>query len=168
VHTVAGEAKAYVQQYYGKRLLQGSFWRKLLSGRLAILRAGTDFFAALRRARRRTPGAAVADCKIPFLERMRAGMETFERPMLILISGRDLTAAQFTTLCRDDPRWSHIVARDNVRLVRFEEADHTFSSRTMLDRAVETCAIWLGDIGAAPCGARSGSILSNVEPAQCR
>jgi exosortase A-associated hydrolase 1 len=165
VHTITGEAKAYVRQYYGRRLLQGSFWRKLLSGRVSLLRSGIDFLVALRHTRWRIAGPGTGEREIPFLERMRAGLERFERPVLILISGRDLTAAQFTALCRDDPRWSHIVARENVKLIRLDEADHTFSSRAMLDRAGETCALWLGDAAAASCGLRSGSKLSNAESA---
>lgn len=146
VRTASGEAKAYVQQYYARRLLQGSFWKKLLSGRLQILRSVREFVTALYRARQAPADAC--DAALPFIERMRRGIAACERPILLLISGRDLTAAEFVALTRDDASWSGLLARENVSLVRLEEADHTFSSRTALERAVAACCEWLDRLRA--------------------
>jgi uncharacterized protein len=144
VRTAAGEAKAYVQRYYGRRLLQSSFWKKLLSGRLHVLRAMQEFALTMYRSRG-TPARA-GDGALPFIERMRRGIAACERPILLLISGRDLTAAEFVTLCAEDAAWSSLVARGNVSRVRLEDADHTFSSRTQLERAGAACREWLDSL----------------------
>jgi len=148
VRTVSGEAKAYVQQYYGRRLLQASFWRKLLTGRLQVVRAVREFAVTMYRSRRAS--AVAAEGESSFIERMLGGMSACERPILLLISGRDLTAAEFMTLTSNDAAWSQLVARDNISLVRLENADHTFSTRTVLERAVAVCREWLDGLGAQP------------------
>jgi exosortase A-associated hydrolase 1 len=51
VRTTGGEAKAYVQQYYGRRFLQRSFWKKLLAGRLNVVKALRDLVATVRASR---------------------------------------------------------------------------------------------------------------------
>jgi hypothetical protein len=32
-------AQTHIKHYYGQRLLQGEFWRKLLSGRMEVLKS---------------------------------------------------------------------------------------------------------------------------------
>ncbi|HKU15955.1 MAG TPA: hydrolase 1, exosortase A system-associated [Steroidobacteraceae bacterium] len=140
VRTVAGEARAYVQHYYGQRLLQASFWRKLLSGKLDVMRSVRDFVRALGESR---GAGAAARAPISFIERMRRGLTAFARPVLVLISERDLTAAEFTTLCTGSDAWRQAMGRSSVQLVRLAGADHTFSSRSSLDEATSHCIAWL-------------------------
>jgi exosortase A-associated hydrolase 1 len=137
VRTTAGEARAYVQHYYGQRLLQASFWRKLFSGKLNVARSVRDFARTVGESRGR------AAAPVSFIERMRSGFSSFVRPVLLLISERDLTAAEFMTLCESDP-WRGALARNSVQVVRLAGADHTFSSRNALDLATRHCLEWLG------------------------
>jgi uncharacterized protein len=74
---------------------------------------------------------------------MLRGLERFTGPVLVLISERDLTAAEFVLLCREDPRWQQASARSGVQMVTLAGADHTFSSRAALDDATERCVAWL-------------------------
>jgi uncharacterized protein len=137
VRTTAGEARAYVQHYYGQRLLQASFWRKLFSGKLNVVRSVREFARTLGESR---SGAAAP---VSFIERMCIGFSSFVRPVLLLISERDLTAAEFMTLCESDA-WRPALARNSVQVVRLAGADHTFSSRSALDLATRHCLEWLG------------------------
>lgn len=139
VRTTAGEARAYVQHYYGQRLLQASFWRKLFSGKLDVMRSVRDFVRTVGESR--SAGAA-ARAPISFIERMRIGLTSFIRPVLLLISERDLTAAEFMTLCESDA-WRQALTRSSVQVVRLAGADHTFSSRNALDLATRHCLEWL-------------------------
>ncbi len=139
VRTTAGEARAYVQHYYGQRLLQASFWRKLFSGKLAVLRSLREFARTVGESR--SAGAAAA-APVSFIERMRMGFTEFVRPVLLLISERDLTAAEFMTVCESDA-WRAAIARSSVQVVRLAGADHTFSSRNALDLATSHCLQWL-------------------------
>lgn len=168
VRTPAGEAKAYVQHYYARRLLQGSFWRKLLTGRLEVLPAVRDFLLTLGHARAKKPVGAPEGARQGFVERMYQGLGDFERPVMVLISGRDLTAAEFVTLCNEDPRWKRLLSRSNVCLVRLDEADHTFSGRLMLASAIESCAAWLHSALGGDCAPRSAVGQSGVESVPCR
>ena len=150
--TATGEAKAYVQHYYGKRLLQFSFWRKLLGGQLHVLRSVREFIGALRLARSSATQQTDANGPVGFIDRMRTGFESFARPVLLLESGRDLTAAEFTALRSDDPRWRRAVSRDGVTVVPLADADHTLSDRTQFNAALEQSLRWLATLVPAPPG----------------
>lgn len=141
VRTTAGEARAYVQHYYGQRLLQASFWRKLFSGKLDVMRSVRHFVRTVGESR--SAGAA-ARAPISFIERMRIGLTSFMHPVLLLISERDLTAAEFMTLCESDA-WRQALSRSSVQVVHLPGADHTFSSRSALDLATSHCIGWLNE-----------------------
>lgn len=155
VRSESGEAQAYLKHYYLQRLLQPSFWRKVASGGFSPLASVRDLWRKYRLAQREeTHGALAATGS--FVEGMRAGLDAFARPVLVQISGEDLTAAEFTVLTNASPVWRRMLSRPNVTMVRFETADHTFSARSDLDRATEQCRRWLeskvdsGQHGAAP------------------
>jgi uncharacterized protein len=143
VRTQAGEAKTQLRHYYLGRLLQGTFWSGLASGRINLFRALLDFARTVATARSRQ-GHAVSTS---FIDRMQAGLERFEKPILLLISGRDLTAQEFTDHCAASPAWQSLLHRSNVRIERFAEADHTFSQRDALDLAVARTLAWLAPPG---------------------
>lgn len=148
VRTGHSQAAVIVKRYYVTRFLQADFWRKLVSG-------GFDFFGStaslarnvLRAAKR--PGAAEAT---EFIGVMRAGFEQFSAPVLIVQSGRDLTADEFRALCRDGAGWQRALARDTVQVVDMVQADHTFSRMSDLEEFNGHCKRWLdGNFGDAGC-----------------
>ncbi len=142
VRTEAGEAKAYVKHYYLRRLVQRSFWRKVLSGGLRPGSSVRSLFTALRRAGQDATRKPTAE-PTHFIERMRRGAAAFSHPILILLSDRDLTAREFEALCQDSGAWGELVARPGVELGRVRDADHTFSSRSALEQATRQVATWL-------------------------
>jgi hypothetical protein len=60
-----------------------------------------------------------------------------------LISERDLTAAEFVALCRDDAEWRRASERASVQTATLAGADHTFSTRAALEEATARCVSWL-------------------------
>jgi len=140
--TDGGEAQAYVQHYYGQRLLQRSFWTKLFSG-------GVDFRSSVRglgsSLGRMLWGRADSDRAPPshFIERMLKGASCPDRPVLLLMSGRDLTAREFDNLCRKSPRWARQMSAPNVHRVDLQAADHTFSNGASQECATLTAIQWL-------------------------
>jgi exosortase A-associated hydrolase 1 len=138
VHSEAGAAKAYVKHYYGRRLLQPGFWRKVISGKFDAAGSLRDLAAKLR-ASARGPSAPRGS----FRERMLEGFAAFAGPVLVQVSGRDLTAAEFVDLCASDARWRVALDRRNVVLRRYEDADHTFASAGAFNTAVADCRAWL-------------------------
>jgi uncharacterized protein len=141
VRTLEGEARSYVRHYYLQRLLSRGFWRNLLSGGFSPWRSASDLFLKLARSRRGASRPLEAGSS--FIERMYEGFFTFRGDVLLLISGRDLTAKEFVDFCAEDRRWGRLMARATISVQDLPDADHTFSSREDLDRADRLCIEWL-------------------------
>jgi exosortase A-associated hydrolase 1 len=149
VRSEAGEAKSYVRHYYGRRLLQGSFWRKLLAGETRILASIRDFMRKLAASRAGSAGGG------GFVAAMHAGLLAFRGPVLLFQSGRDLTAGEFDDLCADDADWRSALQAPGIELVRLADADHTFSRRDHLDEVARRMVAWMRELrpaqDAEPC-----------------
>ncbi|HYM43368.1 MAG TPA: hydrolase 1, exosortase A system-associated [Steroidobacteraceae bacterium] len=145
VRTASGEAQALIKHYYLRRVLHRSFWNSVFSGRYQLRKSMRDFFRSLARAR---GGAARSNGsqRASFIERMYSGLRGFGGPVLFVISGRDLVAREFEDLCRGSAAWRALVQRPGTRFAQLPSADHTFSSRTDLERAVEECRSWLATL----------------------
>lgn len=138
VHSETGAAKAYVKHYYGRRLLQPGFWRKVIAGEFDVAGSLRDLIAKLRTSARRA-----SEARGSFRDRMLAGLSGFDGPVLVQISGHDLTAAEFMDLCQSDGRWRAALDRHNVVVRRYESADHTFAAAGAFTAAVADCTAWL-------------------------
>ncbi len=117
-------ATTRLKHYYTRRLLEAEFWRRLLRARFDWRTSLRDLGWSLRRAVGRTEPTE----KQTFQARMAAGWRTFRGPILLVLSGRDLTAKEFLEHTSRDPRWHGLLTRPNVTRVELTEADHTFSS----------------------------------------
>jgi uncharacterized protein len=142
VRSTEGEARAYLKHYYVQRFLQRSFWSKLLSGRFDYHASFRGLLQMLQRAGG-NPVTKTDSTATGFVLAMLKSMQTFAGPVLLLISGRDLTAQEFQDLCRKDSDWRRAIARANVTALELPEADHTFSMRASLECANDHCAKWL-------------------------
>jgi exosortase A-associated hydrolase 1 len=144
VRSPAGEAKAYIRHYYGRRLLQRSFWSKVVSGKVSGIASVKSFLTQWRRARLVKPEVDdTIRTSGSFIERMAAGFEKMRGPIKILLSERDLTAREFEARCETSARWAELTRRGNVQLTPVPDADHTFSSAQSLQAAVDTSIAWL-------------------------
>lgn len=149
VHSESGEARAYVRHYYGRRLLQLTFWRKLFAGEMRIRESLRDFARKFAASRERHAESG------DFVAAMREGLARFHGPVLLFLSGRDLTAREFDQLCVNDPKWRSALRDPRIELVRLPGADHTFSRREHLDEVSRRIVAWLQGSrvagGAASC-----------------
>jgi exosortase A-associated hydrolase 1 len=121
VRTEQGEAAALLSHYYRGRLFSLAFWRKLLGGGLDLRARIGEFLAHWRVARDGAPPAA----DLP--SRVAAALRATGKPVLLILSGRDLTAAEFIDAAQREPLASALAA---LPVCRHEivEANHTFSS----------------------------------------
>lgn len=142
VRSQEGEARAFVEEYYGRRLLQRSFWAKLFSGKVNVIGSVRDFARKLLLARRRGDD----DGGATFQEKMKHGFERFEGRVALLLSGRDLVAAEFRQSLAAD--WAVAAARSTVQVVEFPDADHTFSAPSAGSRLSQQCLEFLASLEA--------------------
>ena len=136
-----GEAATRLRHYYLQRLFSKAFWAKLLRGDFDARRGAADLANTVRTA----PQAGDAG-RPAFLSRMHDGWLAFRRPLLLVLSGRDLTAREFEAWVAADPGRRRQLAACTVHPL--PEADHTTSTRAAR-LALERATIeWLQRIDA--------------------
>ncbi len=146
VRTEAGLARAYVETYYLDRLRDPEFWKKLFTGRLALAQSIREFCANWLRSRQ--VGKMVSTPVLTFTDRMLLAMSSWKGPALIILSGRDVTAAEFRTWATISDAHRQGFHAGDVEWFEIAAANHTFSSaewRAMVEN--ETCR-WIVQHGA--------------------
>lgn len=141
VRSPVTHAKTQLRHYYGGRLVQRQFWAKLA-------RFDVDLVGAARSIAQNavTAGGLIRTAQRPgFQTSMAEALRTFGGPVLMLLSGRDLTAREFLDHAAADPRWSGLLDRANVTRYEFPEADHTFSTARDRADAESRTLQWLRD-----------------------
>lgn len=144
VRTTSGEARAFLRHYYWQRLMQREFWSKVARLEFDFIASARDWLRKLGAA----GGAQGAPALLGFIDRMYEGLAGFRGRILVLISGRDLTAQEFVDLCGVDQRWQRQLARRSVEQVALTDADHTFSNAEALAHAIRHTIDWLEPIAA--------------------
>ena len=136
------QAKTQIKHYYGQRLLQPEFWRKLLTGRLNIARALAEFLRKLTRASRAAaPGGASP--RLTFQERMARGWRDFPGSILLILSGDDYTAKEFLEYVAKPSSWRDLLERPAIARIDIANADHTFSSQAWRKTVENASLDWL-------------------------
>jgi exosortase A-associated hydrolase 1 len=124
VRSEATLAATHLKHYYGQRLFEGDFWSRLLRGRLQWRTSLGGLVSSVRRVIRRGGSSA----GLPFQRRMADGWRRFRGPILLVLSGRDLTAREFLEYAASDSQWQGLLAQPNVQRADLPDADHTFST----------------------------------------
>ncbi len=150
VRSEASLAKTHIKHYYGQRLLQREFWRHLLSGRMALLKAVHGLFQSALAAGR--PGAVAGSEKHSFQDRMAAGWREFSGNILLVLSGEDYTAKEFLEYSGSSPVWAGLIDSTRVRRIEIAGADHTFSSRQWRAAVEDATLAWLDSLGTTANG----------------
>ena len=152
VHTQAGEAKVFLKHYYLQRITDPSFWKKLGSGQVSVLKSFGSLFSFVRAARKAPAdaGAAIAsDAGGPFPERMARGLLGRKSPLAIFLSGHDYVAREFDDTCKSSAEWRKALASADLDITRFAEADHTFSGPGEAQAVAAATHAWLQARGLA-------------------
>ena len=145
VRSPESEARAMVRHYYGRRLFNWVFWRRLLSGKVAIGAALFDFGTSLAGWLRAKSDAEVgisSDSVLPLSARMAQGLASFNGAVGLIISGKDLTAREFEDAATEAP-WRRLLADERVTRHDLPTADHTFSRRAWRQEVVVWTIFWL-------------------------
>ncbi len=143
------QARAHLQHYYSAKLLDREQWRRLLTGRVNVIKSGIDLLRTLRTsfgagsAPGKTQASAPGGSGRSFVAGMLEGLERFRGKVLLILSGDDLTAAEFKDTAKHSRRWSRALARKSVARADLPEANHTFSKAVWRDEVAARTAEWL-------------------------
>lgn len=148
VRTDEGLAKAYLKHYYLQRLASRDFWVGLLEGRVSPIRALKGLVDTVRKAARRirvsddahTSGEAGGAGRLtrvdrtvllpgrPLPVRLAEAWQLFDGPRMVILSGEDLTAAEFREMVKECPSWALHLNQESVLVHELSGATHTFPS----------------------------------------
>jgi hypothetical protein len=126
VRSEATLAKTRVKRYYRQRLMQRTFWAKLISGQVA-LSAAAGLWRNLRAMLVPVANSDGPD-PLPFQQRMAQAWGVFTGPVLLLMSERDFTANEFDEFLAGDVHWRYALSRRPPERVDLPGADHTCST----------------------------------------
>ena len=137
---------ATIKHYYRERLFSGGFWKKILSGRFDYRAAASSLVRMIRAACgggkvSTAPGTVAAPASLP--ERMLAGWSGFKGKVLLVLSGTDLTAKEFTDMAASSDEWRRQLDGPRVTRHTLTHADHTFSRREWRDQVANWTSIWV-------------------------
>ena len=147
VRSPASQAKTKVRHYYTRRLLQPTFWRKLLRGGVR-LSALSDLLRSSRVAWGRGQHAESWPDRLSYTDRMARAWLATDFPLLLLLSANDLTAREFETVLHSDHSWRGCSLRVNLKRYDIDGADHTLSSPPARRQLETRCAAWLQKLAA--------------------
>jgi len=156
--TEALRAKAVLHHYYLHRLLEASFWRKVLSLRfnpVASLGSAWSIFMRARkttqdRVERATDPTAPLSRALPLPERLLTGFTRFGGRTMLVMSGRDLIAREFDELVSSSATWRDLLRSKGTVRHDLVEADHTFSTATWRDQVIDWAVQWLAQTDPRP------------------
>jgi exosortase A-associated hydrolase 1 len=138
VRTDDSLAKATLKHYYRDRILSPALWKKIIQGRFELRTAARSLLGQVRRVVR---PAGAATGSLP--ERMHDGLARFAGPVLLILSGTDLTAREFGDLATASPHWRRLLAVPRFTRRELAPADHTFSRRAWRDQVAAWTADWV-------------------------
>ncbi len=150
VFTEQGAAKTYLKHYYLQRLLNKNFWIKVFSFKFDYTNSIRSILALVRQAgsqatntTQSTDAVDRIDQNLELPIRMRECLRQFKHPVLLILSGRDLTAEEFKETVKGDSEWQRLLNDSRVTRHDFAEADHTFSSAIWRDQVAEWTSNWI-------------------------
>lgn len=149
VYTQQGAAKTYLKHYYLQRLLSKDFWRKVVSFKFDYRSSIRSLLGLFKQAAgginesNAASSVAKVDQELALPIRMRECLRQFNFPVLLILSGRDLTADEFKETVKGDPQWQALLADPKLTRYDFAEADHTFSTAAWRDQVAEWTATWV-------------------------
>jgi exosortase A-associated hydrolase 1 len=124
VRSEATLAQTRLSHYYGQRLRQAGFWRKLLRGGvgLSALRSWVE-------QRRLARGSAVPGASLA--AQVFHGLDACAAPLHLVLAGADLTAQEFAAQARARPGWPQRPGCPEAAVLHtVPDADHAFSTET--------------------------------------
>lgn len=142
----AGLARTRVRHYYWRRLSTADFWRKAAAGRVglrALQGLAGNVLRGFAPGGTQAASSQASHSEIDFSTAMLKGLQHFGGKVLIVLSGADLTANEFSDAVRSDRAWRTATQAGNVQRIDLEGADHTLSDRQFHRRFEQAVIAWV-------------------------
>ena len=155
VSNAQGAARALLRHYYWRRLREPEFWAKLWSGSFDSRRSARSLVATIGAAgsshgSREEPADCAADAGVRIGRAMERALDEFTGRILLVLSGKDQTAAQYSDLVTRSPRWRALLRSGRATRIAMPDADHTFSSSSLRTTLTREVAAWLDSWEISP------------------
>lgn len=149
VRSDTGYAKTQLRHYYLQRLTSRDMWSKIFRGRFQLFESLGSFFGTVRTATADSgndDGSNNDASGNPLADRMAGGLAQYGRPVLLIMSGNDLTAREFDDAVQASSRWQTLVADGRLTRHDLPAADHTFSRRAWRDEVATITIDWVSEL----------------------
>ena len=142
VRTASGAARATLRHYYLRRLISAAFWRKLASG--AVDAASTIASFRQTASAALAPGTDAASARTGDLPaRLYLALSRFPGRTLIILSGADIGAREFSALADRYPHWRRLLDERRVTRADIADANHTCARKVWRDRVADLTTEWI-------------------------
>ncbi len=155
VFTEQGSAKTFLKYYYLKRLGNPDFWRKVIRFKFDYQESFKGLVQLIKkillrdansRNNTKTDQVDFVDKTLPLPERMKVCLDKFNQPVLLILSGNDLTADEFREVVKSDVEWQELLKDEKVTQKMLSEADHTFSSAQWRENVENWSLAWIKNL----------------------
>lgn len=160
VRSEEGEAKAFLKHYYLQRLISRQFWQKVIKGDFNLAESVSSLIAKVKQVtgKKEQPvtqqNSRLADQAATLVEdnpvasvnlagKLLVSLKTYQGPVLLIISGNDLTAAEFDDAISASKPFRKLLTLKRFTRMDLNSADHTFSRREWRDQVSVWTANWM-------------------------
>lgn len=143
VRTLGTVAQARIKHYYRAQLSSPDFWRRLVRREVRPGQAVKGLWRSMRAASATASAREPAD-DLPV--RVADSLRRYEGPVLLILSGADLTAQEFDTAVLGTSVMGAWQNEPRVTVQRLERANHTYSRRPWRDQVHGWTEAWLREL----------------------
>ena len=148
MRTEEGRSRTLMRSYYLRQVVSKQFWGRLLRGDVNFRAALSSFSRNVKSAIGLGDSGGEDEAGKSYTDRMLDGLSAFDGAVTLILSGEDLTAAEFEQKVSDSRAWRGVLNRQKIRHKKLPDATHTFSS-----------ALWRQEVEALTLEAIRESIL---------
>jgi len=145
VRTEQSESKVFLKDYYIKRLRSKGFWLKVITKDFDFKGSIFSFAQKVKGAGKKT-STENNESLLPLPKRVIESMGRFEKDVLIILSGDDLTAKEFVQLVETDSTAKGIMSRKSISRLDLEGCNHTFSKKSWRHQVNEATCNWVTNL----------------------
>jgi exosortase A-associated hydrolase 1 len=144
VHSGEYSPDVKLTHFYRPLLARGHTLRHLVSGRNKIIptlkEMGKDTLALVEN---RSFYSSAKSSHQSFVQAMLDGLKQFQHSVMFVLSEEDLTASEFSSLIKHDPKWRRAISNPSISLNTLPAADHTFSKSTSKEEVSRLTIDWI-------------------------